>query len=308
MGRRIKVKAPATLSNLNCGFDVLGLAINEPYDIIDLELTTSGEVEIAEITGCTGLSHDPALNVAGVVLNAIKAEVGGGTGFRIRISKGINPGSGIGSSAASSAGAACAANMLLDNRFSDTVLVQFAMEGERLASGSAHADNVAPAIMGGITLIRSYDPLEIVRLNIPGELYCVVIHPGIEVKTSEARKVLDKEIPLSTAVRQWGNLGGFIAGLYREDYELISHSLKDYIAEPKRAVFIPHFAEIRQSALDSGALGAGISGSGPSLFALCRGRESAAKVYKSMTSVMEKKAVSYRAYCSPVSNTGVVAL
>jgi len=214
------------------------------------------------------------------------------------------PGSGIGSSAASSAAAAFAGNLLLGNIFSVDELVRFAMEGERLASGAPHADNVAPALYGGITLVRSYEPLDIVQINVPRELFCVIIHPEIEIKTSVARGLLDPHLPLATAVRQWGNVGGLVAGLYSEDYDLIGRSLEDYVAEPKRSGLIPGFRDLKERAIASGALGAGISGSGPSVFALCRGESSAAAVLVSMQEVMTKARISFNAYMSPVSLRG----
>jgi homoserine kinase len=304
MGRKVRVKAPATVSNLNCGFDVLGFAVNEPFDIVDLEMTTTPGIEIIEIKGCASLSRDPDKNVVGAVLKAIASAAGSVTGFRVSIEKGIMPGSGIGSSAASSAAAAFAANVLLNNRFTLTELVRFAMEGERLASGNAHADNVAPALFGGITLIRSYEPLDIIQLNVPRELCCVVIHPEMEIRTAMARGLLDRQLPLETAVRQWGNVGGLVAGLYREDYDLIGRSLVDYVAEPKRAGLIPGFNELKNSAMQGGALGAGISGSGPSVFALCRGEAVAVKVLKIMSGVMKSSGVGFNAYLSPVSSSG----
>lgn len=306
MNKRVRVKSPATVSNLNCGFDVLGMAIDEPYDIVDLELTDNGIIEIAEIKGCENLSRDPDRNVAGAVLKAIMSATEASYGFRVIIEKGILPGSGIGSSAASSAATALAANILLDRPFSLTELVAFAMEGERLASGSAHADNVAPAIYGGITLVRSYEPLDIVRLNIPPELWCVVIHPQTEIKTSEARKMLDKEIALATAIRQWGNVGGLVAGFFTSDYDLIGRSLVDYVAEPKRSALIPRFDMLMRAALAGGALGAGISGSGPSLFALCRGEKTAVKVLGQMSDVMHSSGIRFNGYSSPVNHEGAV--
>jgi len=308
MGRSIRVKAPASVSNLNCGFDVLGLALNEPYDVIELELTATGMVEIGEIKGCETLSRDPGKNVVGAVLKAISLAAGVNTGFSVRLEKGIRPGSGIGSSAASSAAAAFAANILLGKRFSMIETVRFAMEGERLASGSAHADNVAPSLFGGITLVRSYDPLDIVQLNVPTELYCVVIHPETEVKTSVARGLLDRQLPLETAVRQWGNVGGLVAGLYSEDYDLIGRSLEDFVAEPKRSALIPCFRELKQGAMDKGAIGAGISGSGPSVFALCRGGTSAVAVQQRMREVMLASGIGFEAYLSPVSRKGAVVI
>ena len=304
MDKKVRVKATATVSNLNCGFDILGLAINEPYDIIEMELTDTGVVEIVRITGCDSLSTDPGNNVVGVVLNAIIEQSDKKPGFRVSIEKGIKPGSGIGSSAASSAGAAFAANVLMDNRFSVNELVRFAMEGERLASGSAHADNVAPALMGGITLIRSYDPLDIIPVNVPSELYCVVIHPDMEIKTATARQILERQLPLETAVKQWGNVGGLVAGLYREDYELIGRSLVDHVAEPKRSLLIPGFHDLKKTALDNGALGSGISGSGPSVFALCRGEMRAHTVLRSMEACMQSSGIDYDSYVSPVNHQG----
>jgi homoserine kinase len=212
MSKTIKVKAPASIANLACGFDVLGLAINEPFDTIELEMLDERKVEIASIEGYNSLSYDSNKNVVGPVLHAILNSIEKPVGFRVRIRKGIAPGSGIGSSAASAAAAAFAANTLLGNRFSSTEMVAFAMEGEKLASGSAHADNVAPALLGGITLVRGYDPLDVVPLAVPAELYAVVLHPEIVVKTIEARKVLPESIPLKDAIRQWGNLGGLVAG------------------------------------------------------------------------------------------------
>jgi homoserine kinase len=312
MVKKIRVKATATVSNLNCGFDVLGMAINEPCDFIDLEMNDSGEVLITGIAGCSSLSLDPDKNVVGAVLKAMISKAGTiaglnlGTkpGFKAYIEKGITPGSGIGSSAASSAAAAFAANELMGKIFSPEELVAFAMEGERLASGTAHADNVAPALLGGITLIRSYEPLDIIRVNIPPELFCVVIHADMEIKTSMARGILDKNIPLGTAVKQWGNVGGLIAGFFSEDYDLIGRSLVDHVAEPKRSSHIPGFQELKQAAMQNGALGAGISGSGPSVFALCRGEVSGELVLRAMKACMDARGINYNAYLSPVNRTG----
>jgi len=304
MIKKIRAKATATVSNLNCGFDILGMAINEPCDFIDLEMNDSGVVTIAAIKGCQGLSTDPDKNVIGVVLNAIIRKTGTKAGFRASVEKGITPGSGIGSSAASSAAAAFAANELMGNIFSPQELVTFAMEGERLASGTAHADNVAPALMGGIVLIRSYEPLDIIQVNIPPELFCVVVHPDMEIKTSMARDILDKHIPFGTAVKQWGNVGGLIAGLFSEDYGLIGRSLVDHVAEPKRASLIPGFNELKQAAMQNGALGAGISGSGPSVFALCKGEACGEAVLRAMETYMQTRGTPYNAYLSPVNRQG----
>lgn len=304
MAGKIRVKAPATVSNLNCGFDVLGMALNEPCDYIEIELTDSGVVEIEEIRGCDGLSHDPDKNVVGAVLKAVINKTGIRSGFRVWLEKGIAPGSGIGSSGASAAAAAYGANILTGKRFNLTELVGFAMEGERLASGAAHADNVAPAIFGGITLVRSYQPLDIVKINVPAELFCVVIHPQTEMKTSVARAVLDRQIALETAVRQWGNVGGLVAGLCTGDFDLIGRSLEDHVAEPKRASFIPGFRAMKEAAVLNGALGAGISGSGPSVFALCRGKATAERVLRAMEEPVHSLNINFKSYVSPVSHAG----
>lgn len=303
-GKRIRVKAPATVSNLSCGFDVIGLALDEPFDIIDLELTDSHSVVIDDVRGCSTLSRDPEQNVVGAVLKAATVMAGSHAGFRVSIEKGIRPGSGIGSSGASAAAAAFGANLLLGELFTPTEMIMLAMEGERLASGSAHADNVAPALLGGITLIRSYDPLDVVPLNVPSELRCVIIHPETEIKTSMARGILDREVPLTTAVRQWGNLAGLVAGLYREDFDLIGRSLVDFVAEPRRAGLIRGFAGLRSAALACGALGAGISGSGPSVFALCRGSKTASAVLKGMSDAIQAEGIAFNGYMSPVSMAG----
>jgi homoserine kinase len=304
MSNIIRVKAPATIANLGCGFDVLGLALNEPYDIIELELIDSKIVEILEIQGCDSLSKNPSNNVVGAVLNTILETVDTNVGFRVKIEKGISPGSGIGSSAASSAGAAFAANILLNNRFSNIDLVCFAMEGERLASGAAHADNVAPALWGGITLVRSYDPLDIVTINVPADLFCVVLHPEIELKTSDSRMVLEEKVLLKTAVKQWGNVGGLIAGFFKEDYELIGRSLTDYIIEPNRSILIPGYKDLKRVAMENGALGSGISGSGPSVFALCKGEIDAIKVAKALEMEMKNTDVDFKVYISNVNRVG----
>jgi homoserine kinase len=304
MSKTIKVKAPASIANLACGFDVLGLAINEPFDTIELEMLDERKVEIASIEGYNSLSYDSNKNVVGPVLHAILNSIEKPVGFRVRIRKGIAPGSGIGSSAASAAAAAFAANTLLGNRFSSTEMVAFAMEGEKLASGSAHADNVAPALLGGITLVRGYDPLDVVPLAVPAELYAVVLHPEIVVKTIEARKVLPESIPLKDAIRQWGNLGGLVAGLHSGNYELIGRSLTDYVAEPKRANLIPGFFDLKRAAMENGALGAGISGSGPSVFALCKGEVNAMRVCNAMEFTMRVTGVGFKTHISAINRNG----
>ena len=300
----IKVFCPATIANLSCGFDVLGVALDAVGDEMIVRKTEEKGIRITKITG-QDLPLATEKNVAGVAGLTLldKAEYTGG--FEIEIYKKIKPGSGIGSSAASSAGAVWAMNTLLGNPFSASELVEFAMEGERLASDVAHADNVAPALFGGFTLVRGYNPLDVVPLPTPKELYATVIHPQIEIKTSDSRKILKTNITLQKGIQQWGNLGGFIAGLFKSDYELISRSLEDHVVEPIRSILIPGFDDIKTKSLKAGALGCGISGSGPSIFALSKGEDTARKVAQAMEKVYEAIDVEFDVHVSPINAVGV---
>lgn len=303
----IKIFAPATIANVSCGFDVLGLALDTVGDEMIIRKIPENGIIISKIDG-QDLPLDTHKNVAGVAGLALLAEADINHGFEIEITKRIKPGSGIGSSAASSAGAVWAMNELLGKPFNTTDLVRFAMEGERLASGVAHADNVAPALFGGFTLVRSYEPLDIISINTPSELFATVIHPQIEVKTSDAREILRTTVLLKDAIKQWGNVGGLISGLYKEDYELIGRSLEDHIVEPIRSILIPAFDAVKQKSLAAGALGCGISGSGPSIFALSKGEETALKVADAMKSVYEKVGIDYDIHVSKINKQGIKVL
>ena len=300
----IRVFCPATIANLSCGFDVLGVALDAVGDEMTVRKTEEKGIRITKITG-QDLPAATEKNVAGVAGLALldKTEYTGG--FEIEIYKKIKPGSGIGSSAASSAGAVWAMNTLLGNPFSPSELVEFAMEGERLASDVAHADNVAPALFGGFTLVRGYNPLDIVPLPTPKELYATVIHPQIEIKTSDSRKILKTNITLQKGIQQWGNLGGLVAGLFKSDYELISRSLEDHVVEPIRSILIPGFDDIKSKSLEAGALGCGISGSGPSIFALSKGEDTAQKVAQAMERVYEAIDIEFDVHVSPINELGV---
>ena len=267
---QIKLFCPATIANLSCGFDVLGLCLDNVGDEMIIRKSQEKGIRITKIIGAD-LPLETEKNVAGVAGLALLAALNIDYGFEIEIYKNIKAGSGIGSSSASAAGAVFGINELVGRPFSRKELVYFAMQGEVLASGSAHADNVAPALCGGFTLVRSYTPLDVIRVDSPSELYATVIHPQIELKTSEMRAVLQPMVSLKSAIIQWGNVGGLMAGLYTNDYELIGRSLHDDIVEPLRGKFIPQFNLVKQSAIDNGALGSGISGSGPSIFALSKG-------------------------------------
>ncbi|MEB8347163.1 homoserine kinase [Flavobacteriaceae bacterium KMM 6898] len=303
----IKVFCPATIANVSCGFDVLGLALDAVGDEMVVRKTVEKGIKITKLTG-QDLPMETHLNVAGVAGLAFLAESDYDGGFEIEIYKNIKAGSGIGSSAASSTGAVWGMNQLLGKPFSNLELVKFAMEGERLASGVAHADNVAPAIFGGFTLVRSYTPLDIVKINSPSQLFATVIHPQIEIKTSDSRKILKTTISLEDGIKQWGNLGGLIAGLYTEDYALIGRSLEDFIIEPIRSILIPSFDKVKSESLLAGALGCGISGSGPSIFALSKGEDNAKEVAKAMRNVYQKIGIDYDIHVSKINTEGIKIL
>lgn len=301
--KTIKIKAPATVANLVCGFDILGLALNEPEDIMELTVSDLAGIRIHHTDGYD-LPEEPEKNVAGASLLAFLQELNQEIGFDVSITKCIKPGSGLGSSAASSAGAVVAANHLTGNTFSKEDLVRFAMNGEKVASGVKHADNIAPCIYGGITLIRSIFPLDIVELSGP-PLYVAVVHPQIEVRTSDARQILRKEVQLKDAIKQWGNIAGLVTGFLKKDYKLIGRSLEDVIIEPVRSILIPGFDHVKKGSKEIGALGGGISGSGPSIFMLCEEHKTAKEVEKLMHDVYHKIGVDYKTYVTTVNYHGV---
>ena len=299
----IKIFCPATIANLNCGFDILGLCLETIGDEMIIRKSTDKGIKITKIVGAE-LPFEAKKNVAGVAALATIENLDLDFGFEIEIYKNIKAGSGIGSSSASAAGAVFGINELLGKPFSKVELVNFAMKGEVVASGTEHADNVAPCLLGGFTLIRGYDPLDIIQIESPDELYAVVLHPHIEVKTSDARAVIQPMIPLKLAITQTGNLGGFIAGLYTNDYELIGRSLQDVLAEPFRKHLIPNFDEVKNAAIKNGALGAGISGAGPSIFALCKGKECAEKVANGMKESYLSTEIEFYIHISKVNSKG----
>ena len=301
--KKIKVKVPATVANLVCGFDILGMALNDPFDEMELELTEEPVINIKH-TDEYNLPEEPEKNVAGVALQALAEAYGKPIGFNLTVHKNIKPGSGLGSSAAGSAGAVVAANYLLDNYFSQNELVRFAMNGEKLASGVKHADNIAPCIYGGVTLIRSVFPLDIIPLSSP-LLFVTVVHPQIEVKTSDARQILRKEVLLKDAIKQWGNIAGLVTGFLKSDYDLIGRSLEDVIIEPVRSILIPGFDDVKKRSKEAGALGGGISGSGPSIFMLNKDEQTAQQIKAIMEEVYTKLGVDFKCYVTTVNNDGV---
>lgn len=300
--REIEVTCPATVANLVCGFDILGMALKDPADSISMRLSREPGIRIHH-TDEYQLPSDPAQNVAGAALLDMLHAIEDPVGIEISITKKIKPGSGLGSSAASSAGAVVGANYLLGKPFQNKDLVRFAMAGEKVASGVKHADNITPCILGGVTLIRSIFPLDIIQLAAP-PLHVTVVHPQIEVRTSDARQILRKEVLLKDAIRQWGNIAGLVAGFLQSDYELIGRSLEDVIIEPVRSILIPGFDEVKKASRDAGALGGGISGSGPSIFMLSKEADTAADIATIMKDVFDSIGIDSKVYVTEINNKG----
>lgn len=301
--KKITVHSPGTVANLVCGFDILGMALCEPYDVMELCLLDEPKVIIRN-RDKFDLPVEAEKNVAGVVLLSVMERMNHTIGFEIEIEKHIKPGSGIGSSAASAAGAAVAANHLLGNIFSTDEVVQFALNGEKLASGVKHADNIAPCILGGISLIRSIHPLDIISIPAPA-LFVTVVHPQIEIRTADARQILRQQVLLKDAIRQWGNIAGLVTGFMKNDLALIGRSLEDVIIEPIRRILIPGFNEVKASAKEAGALGGGISGSGPSIFMLSEEEKTARRVETAMKEIYERIGIEYFTYVTTINKKGV---
>ena len=347
----IKIKAPATVANMVCGFDILGFAVNNPYDEMEMRMVArsvdqsesvdqSGSINKADSVNKGAITiiniddynlpTDPEKNVAGAALMAMIEEYTANNfnktllskdndtvirtddtlidfskiGFEVKINKLIKPGSGVGSSAASSAGAVVGANYLLGNPFTKDDLVRFAMNGEKVASGVKHADNIAPCIHGGVTLVRSIFPLEVIALPSP-KLYVTIVHPQIEVRTADARSILKQNVKLKDAIKQWGNIAGLVAGLMKSDYDLIGRSLEDVIIEPVRSILIPGFDDLKKACKAVGALGGGISGSGPSIFFLSKEKETALAVENEMKKLYLGLGLAHHTYVTTINQTGV---
>jgi homoserine kinase len=314
--RSVTVFAPATVANVGSAFDVLGFAIAKPGDTVTARMTQTPGVQIKEVSGDNGrLPLDPQTNTAGVSvlallkhLSAMNPSQFGSTGIELSIEKGLPIGSGLGSSSASAVAAVVAANELLNSPFTRTELLPFAMEGERIACGAAHADNVAPALLGGFVLIRSYSPLDIVHLPTPTNVWVTVVSPALELRTQDARKVLKRSVPLESAVSQWGNVAALVAGIYTNDIALMGRALEDKIVEPERAQLIPGYSAAKSAALHEGATGCSISGSGPSLFAFSNSENAALQIADAMKGAFTALGVSAASYVSQVNAQGAVVV
>lgn len=305
--KKVRVFAPASIANLGCGFDIMGLALDEVGDILEM---TATEGDGINITNCTDvpLPEDIEENVITPVIRKFLEMIGKKAQIDVMIKQKIYPGSGIGSSAASSAAAAYGMNELFNCPLSDEEMVICAMEGENLASGGYHADNAAPALLGGIILIRGYEPLDIIQLPIPGNFYCAVVHPKIMVSTKAARSILPKAVPMHDAISQWGNVGGLVAGLYSGNIGLVGRAMRDAVAEPYRKQFIPGFDELREKILQSGSMAMNISGSGPSVFSLSDKREIAHRAGEIMKEHFDSRGINCEVYVVKVTNKGAKLL
>lgn len=304
---KIKVFSPGSITNLSCGYDILGVCLNNRGDEITVTKTENKGI-IIKSNDNYNISNDINKNVAGIAAQALLKKTSTEFGFEIEIKKGIKPGSGIGSSAASSAGTVFAINQLLDSPFSQLDLIKFSMEGEKFVSDSYHADNVAPIILGGITLVRSINEIDVIKLPTPKSLEVIIIRPNIEIKTSDSRKVLRKKIKIEEMVQQSANLGSFVSSLYNEDFNLMSRSIVDIIAEPNRRILIPEFDNIIKLSKINGAIAAGISGSGPSIFSLSKDTNISEKILKATTDHYNKLGISYDGFISKINTTGIKIL
>ncbi|MGW8265407.1 MAG: homoserine kinase [Longimicrobiales bacterium] len=283
--------APGSIGNVACGFDVLGLALQGVGDEVLARKTPEPGVRIAAISGDGGrLPVEASRNAAGAAANAVLELTGAPFGVVLEVRKGLPLAAGMGGSAASAVAAAVAVNGLVGPPLAPETLLTCALEGEEVAAGAAHADNAAPSLLGGLVLVPAWDPLHLIPLEVPAELFAVHVHPHMEVETAAARRVLGQTVGLSDAVAQWGNTAALVAGLFRSDWDLIGRAVEDRVAEPLRAPAVPGFRAVKEAALHAGALASSLSGSGPSLFALCRGRERAQAVGEAMVGAFRTSA------------------
>jgi homoserine kinase len=305
MTASVQVFAPATVANVASGFDVLGFALERPGDTVRASRSSEGGVRLLSVSGDDGrLPRDPLRNTAAVAASRLLDALDRPFGVELQLDKGMPLSSGLGSSAASAVAAAYAVNLLAGEPLETEALLPFTMGAEQVACGTAHADNVAPSLLGGFVLIRSYDPLDIVRLPVPAGLSAAVVHPHTEIRTEDARRILKKELRLVDAVRQWGNLAALVAALYEGDLALLSRSLQDVVAEPRRALLIPGFDAVKAAALGDGALGCSISGSGPSVFALCSSIERARQAGEAMQAEFARTGLDSDLFVSPINPRG----
>ena len=305
--KQVTAFAPATVANVSCGFDILGFAIDELGDKVTV--SHSDRLWVSDIQGDGGkLPYEVDRNTCTVAIKAMLDSLAYRGGMEVVLNKGLPLGSGMGSSAASSVAALVAANHLLGSPYTKADLLPFAMVAEGIACGAAHADNVAPSLLGGFVLIRSYHPLDVTALHVPHDLHCTLLHPHMELNTADSRSVMRKQVSLKNAIIQSGNIAGLVAGLYQENMGLISRSLEDVIAEPSRSVLIPGYDEIKEAIKEAGALGCGISGSGPTVFILSPNRQIAVEVREISQSVYDKIGLPVDLHVSAINAKGAYVI
>jgi len=307
--KKVTAFAPATVANVSCGFDILGFAVDDLGDKVTVSFSDDPGLRVISITGDQGrLPYLVEKNTCTVAIQAMLRQLDFHGGLEVELEKGLPLGSGMGSSAASAIAALVAANHLLGNPFPKEDLLPFAMEAEAIACGAGHADNVAPALLGGFVLIRGYEPLDVIPLHVPSGLFCTLLHPHLELNTADSRSVLKKNVSLKDAIIQSGNIAGLVAGLYREDMGLISRSLNDVIAEPSRSVLIPGFDEVKAGIRDVGALGCGISGSGPTMFILSPNASIAREASRVGQEIYDEIGLSVDVYVPPINTRGAYVM
>ena len=302
--KEVKIFTPATVANIGCGYDILGFCLDSVGDDMIIRKVNKKGIFITQIDGFE-LPYEVEKNVAGVSALALYNTLNLDFGFEIEISKKIKPGSGIGSSAASAVGSVFGINHLIGNPYSKNELIKFALKGEAIASGEEHADNIAPAIMGGFTLVRSTNPVDIISLPFPENLYVTILHPQIEIKTSDSRSLVPSKISLTDVILQLSSVGSFIHALHTTNYDLLGKSIKDLIAEPKRMKLIPYYENLKDITIKSGSLGTSISGSGPSIFSLTKGVDTANEIQNQLKVFMDKTNISFTTYVSKINSIGV---
>lgn len=300
----IKIFAPASVANVSCGYDIFGFALNGIGDEIRLSKRADSQLVIHEVEGAD-LPTAPEKNVATVAIASLLKHIGSNQGFDISIKKMIPPASGLGSSACSASGAVFAASELLQTGLSKHELLPFAMDGEYIASKSYHADNIAPAMMGGFTVVRSVDPsIDVFNIDYPEDLHVLVTFPQVEVKTSEAKELLGDSLTMKQARTQWGNIAGLVAGMMTKDWDLIERSMVDVVAEPLRKKLIPHYDEVKTLAIEQGAAAFNISGSGPSMFAFFKSEEAANHAIPQIQKIYHQQSIECRCYTSKINSQG----
>jgi len=308
MSEWVTAFAPASIGNVAVGFDMLGLALEGVGDRVHARQTDGDGVTIAEVRGLDGelhpyLSNDPESNTASIAAQALWDAQGASGGLELKVHKGVPLQSGMGSSAASAVAAVVAANALLDKPIEPEKLLAYALIGEQFASGGLHADNVAPSLLGGLVLCPQILLPEIVRVPVPSGVSAVLVHPDLQVNTAHARRGLAKSYSMQDWIAQQGLLGGFIVACANSDQDLIAKTLKDIVIEPQRKGNVPCFDVIQEAAAKAGALGCSLSGSGPSMFALCADNK-ARNIASAMEQACRSQGIACDSWVSPLTAPG----